>query len=47
MLLARQNKSKKKEQKKKQKKKKNKKLRGQNFSWPKINLRYTARFYLI
>ena len=45
MLLARQNKSKKKEQKKK--KKKNTKLRGQKFSWPKINLRYTARFYLI
>ena len=45
MLLARQNKSKKKEQKKT--KKKNTKLRGQKFSWPKINLRYTARFYLI
>ena len=43
MLLARQNKSKKKEQKKK----KNTKLRGQKFSWPKINLRYTARFYLV
>ena len=42
MLLARQNKS-----KKKQKQKKNTKLRGQKFSWPKINLRYTARFYLI
>ena len=46
MLLARQNKSKKKN-KKKTKKKKNTKLRGQKFSWPKIKLRYTARFYLI
>ena len=46
MLLARQNKSKKKN-KKKTKTKKNTKLRGQKFSWPKINLRYTARFYLI
>ena len=45
MLLARQNKSKKKRTKKK--KQKNTKLRGQKFSWPKINLRYTPRFYLI